>query len=65
MLHNIGQNVTIMAGDFNCTLNPKCDGASQVESHTHSANLLRDLVRVMPYRLLPTCEPYYKALYMA
>ena len=45
MLQNIGQNVTVMAGDFNCTLNPKYDRASQVESHKHSANLLRDLVK--------------------
>ena len=45
VLQNIGQNVTVMAGDFNCTLNPKYDRASQVESHKHSANLLRDLVK--------------------
>ena len=45
VLHNIGQNFTVMAGDFNCTLNPKYDRASQVESHKHSANLLRDLVK--------------------
>ena len=34
-----------MAGDFNCTLNPKYDRASQIESHKHSANLLRYLVK--------------------
>ena len=45
VLQNIGQNVTVMAGDFNCTLNPKYDRASQVETHKHSANLLRDLVK--------------------
>ena len=45
VLQNIGQNVTVMTGDFNCTLNPKYDRASQVESHKHSANLLRDLVK--------------------
>ena len=45
MLQNIGQNVTVMAGDFNCTLKPKYDRASQVESHKHSSNLLRDLVK--------------------
>ena len=45
VLQNIGQNVTVMAGDFNCTLNAKYDRASQVESHKHSANLLRDLVK--------------------
>ena len=39
MLQNIGQNY------FNCTLKPKYDRACQVESHTHSANLLRDLVK--------------------
>ena len=43
-IQNIGQNVTVMTGDFNCTFNPKYDRASQVESHMHSANLLRDLV---------------------
>ena len=45
VLQNIGQNVTVMAGDFNCTLNPKYDRASQVESHKHSTNILRDLVK--------------------
>ena len=45
VLQNIGQNVTVMAGDFNCTLNPKYDRASQVESQKHSANLLHDLVK--------------------
>ena len=45
VLQNIGQNVTVMAGDFNCTLNPKYDRASQVESHKHSAILLRDLAK--------------------
>ena len=45
VLQNIGQNVTVMAGDFNCTLNPQYDRESQVESHKHSANLLRDLVK--------------------
>ena len=45
MLHNIHQNVTVMTGDFNCTLNPKYDRASQVESHKHSANSLRDIVK--------------------
>ena len=64
-IQNIGQYVTVMGGDFNCTLNLQYNRASQAESHKHSANLLRDLVRVMPYRLLPTCEPYYKVLYMA
>ena len=39
VLQNIGQNVTVMAGDFNCTLNPKYDTSSQVESHNHSTNL--------------------------
>ena len=34
-----GTSVTVMAGDFNCTLNPKYDRAS------HSANILRDLVK--------------------
>ena len=59
VLQNIGQNVTVTAED---------DRASQVESHKHSANLLRDLVKELclrAYTLLPTCEPYYKALYMA
>ena len=45
VLQNIGQNVTVMAGDFNCTLSPKYDRTIQVESHKHSANLLRDLVK--------------------
>ena len=45
VLHNIGQNVTVMACNLNCTLNPKYNRASQVESHKHSANLLRDLVK--------------------
>ena len=44
-MHSIGQHVTVRAGDFNCTLNPKYDRGSQVESHKHSANLLRDLVK--------------------
>ena len=59
VLQNIGQNDTVIAGDFKCTLNPKYDRASQVESHKHSANLLRDLVKeLLPYRFLPICEPY-------
>ena len=41
VLQNIGQNVTVMAGYFNCTLKPKYDRAS----HKNSANLLRDLVK--------------------
>ena len=45
VLQNIGQNVTVMAGDFNSTLNPKYDRASQIESHKHSANLFHDLVK--------------------
>ena len=45
MLQNIGQNVTVMVGDFNCTLNSKYERASKVESHNHSAILLRDLVK--------------------
>ena len=47
MLQNIGQNVTVMTGDFNfnCTLNLKYDRASQVESHKPSADLLPDLVK--------------------
>ena len=50
VLQNIGQNVTVMAGDFNCTLNPKYNRASQVESHKHSANLLSDLVKELCIR---------------
>ena len=50
VLQNIGQNVTVMAGDFNCTPNPKYDRACQVESHNHSANLLRNLVKELRLR---------------
>ena len=62
MLQNIDQNV--MAGDLNCTLKPNYDRAIQFETHKHSFITLFSQ-RIMPYRLLPTCEPYYKALYMA
>ena len=42
MLQNVGQNVTVMVGDFDYTLlNLKYDRASQVESHKYSANSLR------------------------
>ena len=44
MSQNVGDNVTILGGDFNCTLNAKYDRASQFEYHKPSAEMLRNIV---------------------